>query len=278
MDFRKILSQKLLDSQMAIVEESELVQYTQETILPHQSALPTLYRFSPADYNNIRALETQTLYLSECGKMNDLFEGASCIMKDIDLKDLRLLQNAAFLKSFTETRDEVLMWSQYADNFQGMCVAYDFSQCKHELLSHLFPVVYTNQRKTSASIKHIIKELEILQHDLAEDNYFLDGELLPQLMPLFLTKSCAWEREKEWRLLVTLSQKSLTTEEAIQEGTSQLYEINEQIISVPFITDVYLGPVMPEHKKKHIREICERLKIHVHDMILHPTEYRLQEK
>lgn len=72
MDFREELKKILFKDLNETVEDYDLQIYKEEVFAPNVDKLPILYRFSKADYDNIRNLETETLYLSEIGWMNTL--------------------------------------------------------------------------------------------------------------------------------------------------------------------------------------------------------------
>lgn len=275
MDFRKELLNYLRRTQPTA--DSDLQTFGEEVIAPNQNNLPILYRFSPADYNNIRALETQTLFLSEMGKMNDIFEGLSCAVDDKVISSIEKLSDIAYLKSFTETKDDLKMWSMYADNYAGMCVAYDFRECDYDYMYHLFPVCYSDKRQTKSRLENAAYELEKLKQDISEANAISEYDAIRDIMSLFLMKSRAWENEKEWRMIVTYPQMKLFAHNLPDEESSYFYDVADQTIHVPFATDVYLGPKMPQRVKVHIREIASRLNIRVYELQLDRAKYALTE-
>ena len=120
---------KLFDtSSNDIVYDFELAEFSRDVILSNKKSIPTLFRYSAADYYNIRGLETQNLFLSPLGNMNDVFEGLSCEINDDVIDGIEDIRDIAFLKSFSEEKSSLLMWAHYADNYSGMCVEYDFSK------------------------------------------------------------------------------------------------------------------------------------------------------
>lgn len=257
--------------------DADLEAFVEDIIAPNQDKLPILYRFSPADYYNIRAFETQTLFLSEIGQMNDIFEGLSCAIDDKVISSIEKLSDVAYLKSFTETKDDLKMWSMYADSYAGMCIAYNFRECAQNFIYHLFPVCYSETRQAKPRLEKAAFELEKLKLDISETNALSECEAIRDIMSLFLTKSRDWENEQEWRVVVTYPQMNLFAHNLPNEESSFFYDIAERTIHVPYTTDVYLGPKMPELVKKHIREIADRLNIQVHEMQLDPQRYALVE-
>ena len=92
---------------------------------------------------------------------------------------------------FSETRDNILMWSHYANKHDGICVAYDFKKSL-ELQTLALPIKYDNNRP-------IISEKEIT---FTGDNWVINNENLTKLLiDSFLTKSESWKYENEWRVL-----------------------------------------------------------------------------
>lgn len=275
MDFRKSLMEYLERDEETT--DYELQEFIEDVIAPNQGSLPILYRFSPADYNNIRALETQTLYLSEAGKQNDIFEGLSCPVNDETISNIEKMSDLAFIKSFTETKDDLKMWSMYADNYAGMCVAYDFRHAEEEWMYHLFPVCYSDKRVTKKELEDAAYELKKLKSDMEEGFVIEESYSIRDIMAIFLMKSRAWENEKEWRFLVTYPQLKLDENDFPDEESNFFYGISDKTLDVPYATDVYLGPKMPSKVKEHIREIADRLKIRVHEMKLDKEKYELTE-
>lgn len=255
----------------------DLQMFVEEIIASNQEKLPILYRFSPADYYNIRAFETQTLFLSEMGSMNDIFEGLSCAIDNKVISSIEKLSDIAYLKSFTETKDDLKMWSMYADNYAGMCVGYNFRKCEHAFIYHLFPVCYSDIRQTKQRLENAAYELEKLKWNIEKPNIISECTAIRDIMSLFLMKSRVWENEKEWRVIVTYPQMRLCANNLPNGESSFFYDISEQTIHIPYATDVYLGPKMPTHVKTHIREIADRLSIRVHEMQLDPQKYALVE-
>lgn len=138
--------EKIISESNDPVYDFELVSFTKNTLIENKNEIPALFRYSPADYYNIRGLETESLFLSHVGGLNDIFEGISCTVDDSALKQIDDMSDIAFIKSFSEDKNNLLMWAHYASNYSGMCVEYDFSKLSDEILYHLFPVYYSERR------------------------------------------------------------------------------------------------------------------------------------
>lgn len=279
MDLKEELM-KLL--QPGFIYDFELIDLSRK-IIDNTYSIPRLFRFSNVDYYNIRGLETQSLFLSPIGTMNDVFEGLSCEITDKVIDGLDKISNLAYIKSFSEDRDNLLMWAHYADNYSGMCVEYDFSGLDERLLYHLFPVVYSNVRNTSANLEYAIQEITKLKRENENNNSVTDEDyyFLKDILCLFLSKSSVWEYEKEWRIIATYPQIFNEAEDMNDEEYEILYKIYSQKISVKnCIKAVYLGPKMKEEFREHIKEICkDKLNgVRLYSSRLSAKEYKLEYK
>lgn len=268
--------------QPRLLYDFELIDVSNQ-LIAQKKHIPPLFRFSNVDYYNIRGLETQSLFLSPIGTMNDVFEGLSCEITDKVIDGLDKISNLAYIKSFSEDRDNLLMWAHYAANYSGMCVEYDFSGLDNELLYHLFPVVYSNDRNTSANLEAAIKEITKLKRENETDNSIAaeDYYYIKDILCLFLSKSSVWEYEKEWRIIATYPQIFNEAEDMNDEECETLYKIYSQKISVKnCIKAVYLGPKMKEEFREHIKEICkDKLNgVRLYSSRLSATEYKLEYK
>ena len=159
MNFREKLRNIIEEKEESYIFDCNLYDYIQEELIPNKSDIPTLFRYTPADYNNIRSLETKQLFLSEIGSMKDIFEGLSCEIDDRVIENLEKLHDIAYFKSFSDNNNHLLMWSSYADNYSGMCVEYDLTNMQDKCYYHLFPVVYSEKRHAKANLQFTFDEL-----------------------------------------------------------------------------------------------------------------------
>ena len=130
--------------------------------------------------------------------------------------------------SLTETNNNELMWSHYADSHAGFVVAFNtetefFSRRPNDpnLCGELFRVTYTD---TTPQVYLTAEELNIPQE-------------------LLFTKTIKWSYEREWRMIRTLSAADSTA------GDIHLFKIApESVVGVIF------GHKFPEAEKKAIRD------------------------
>ena len=163
--------------------KEDTVEHIRGFVREHREELPILYRYSPADEYNISALIEGNVYLVSAERMNDANEGKvwhSCFDKEENNEYKKMMQKNAYLKSFSEDGNSEYMWVNYAENFAGMCVAYDFSHASKDLLKELYPVQYSSVGFQCADNK------------------------LALLTPyLFTRKDMKWKNEREWRFIKT---------------------------------------------------------------------------
>ncbi len=253
---REKFNEVFITSTNDTIYDFELLNFSKNVVLKYKKAIPRLFRYSSADYYNIRALETQSLYLTPSGNMNDVFEGLSCEISDEVIDGIENISDIAFLKSFSEEKSSLLMWAHYADNYSGMCVEYDFSKLSETLLFHLYPVYYSAKRSTSRHLEWVIAEHKDLKRINEEKYYPNECDWLKDIMSLFLSKSMSWAYEKEWRILVMYPQMHNEAQD-VEDELEEFYHIDSQQISVvDCVKAVYLGPKMKRCIKEHIKEIC----------------------
>ncbi|MCQ2453752.1 MAG: DUF2971 domain-containing protein [Clostridia bacterium] len=211
--------------------------------------------------------------------MNDPFEGISAKAEDtVDGDVLRTITDSAFIKSFSENENDLYMWGQYADNFAGMCLAYDFSEdeaADYEAVYHLFPVIYSSRRFGEYSPEKLSKVLN--QYKEREREQRKSDKIDIPVLP-FLMKSKDWEKEREWRIIVTYPHLDKS-----KDSNGLIYGDNlPQNTVMPLPSKVYLGPRMPIDVQRHVIEICDRLneenkgkQIYWYKMQLDKDEYKL---
>ncbi len=248
--------------------------------MPNNNLKP-LYRYSPADYYNIRSLETKKIHLSEIGRMNDVFEGLSCEINDDELNSIDKLYDLAYIKSFSENCNDLSMWSRYADKYSGMCVEYDVRKLDKNVLCHLYPINYSDKRLVKSNLHFTFDELIRMKQDRENDDCLDTYDFLENIMALFLSKSKVWEYEKEWRLIFSYLQLNADYEEVETNSNTEekiLYKFDAKDIEFDCATKIYLGPKMERTKKEHLKEIGQKLSIDVVELQLSKNKYEIVPK
>lgn len=93
----------------------------------------------------------------------------------------------------TETYDNILMWSHYANSHKGICIEYDVKKLltqKNAFNYYIYPVIYGKVRLKDYGydINKLIYDMEELENCI-KNNAEYDGNYnLDDLLPLFLIK------------------------------------------------------------------------------------------
>ena len=220
-----------------------MVENIEDFVVCHHKQLPILYRYSPADFFNISALLEDNIYLVSARYMNDEHEGQvwhAILDPEENETYKQLIQTQVYLKSFSEDKNSIYMWKNYADNFSGICVAYDFSSASEELLRKLYPVQYSPIA------------FRCSDHKIAISTPYL-----------FMRKSMRWEEEHEWRFIET-------------GAVSKPKPVNIK----KYIRAIYFGIGMDDSLKNHIEHQMRlnRRSIQLYDMKMTITAKKRDEK
>lgn len=283
MHFRDMLGQ-MLDENDGVLNDNQLQEFSTELRI-NRTAIPMLYRYTPADYYNIRNLETEKLALSKAGHMNDVFEGLANSVDEKLIEQFAKIEDIAYMKSFSEKENDLHMWSIYASECEGMCVEYDLREMegKRDYYSYLFPIHYIKRRYGESKVfsKARVDWFEAYKYgdDEAKMN---NAELLCDVLSPFLSKAECWQDEKEWRVIASYIRMHIEEELGCRfedEKHEENYNIKSEVIDFPYATCVFLGPRMEKMKKEHLKEIAlKKLKIRVVETRIAPTGYNLEKR
>lgn len=151
-----------------------------------------------------------------------------------------LSQSTAYVACFTETHDNILMWSHYAQNHEGICIEYDFSRLEYtsRTIQTLSPVKYTNK--------------------LFDINDYSNRTPIDKIQLAALSKFDCWEYENEWRLISFIKE--------------------EQRFQLIKPTAVIFGTKTSKENRESISKICEERGIPTKQAELSRTEYKLHIK
>jgi hypothetical protein len=237
-----------------------------------------LYRYSPADFYNIRNFEKGQLFLSPIGKMNDVYDGVpDSNIDELTNEEQKQFEGSAYLKCFSQSKDNLLMWAHYAEQHHGFCVEYDLALLERDckLFDYIFPVVYTPEdRPKHIDIKYLANLLLELSLDIPQSEFTTD------IWPMLLTKSVDWRYEKEWRLIIP-KQKMY----GLSLSQSGIPVLQDKMVDFDCATAIYLGRRISAEVKESISEIADRIntkrseenrqQIKIYQAKLHDAEYRL---
>lgn len=148
--------------------------------------------------------------------------------------------------SFSESWDNRLMWAHYAKNHTGFCLEYNI-KLKNKIIfeygTHLYPIIYRDK---------LLDITEDFVNSLLKNPY---SSMLPHIMAI--VKDKIWEYENEWRILTTKTS-------------------NNEISLKP--TSIYLGSQMDDLLKKKLRNIADKKKLDIYEVVMDTSEYKLKKQ
>jgi hypothetical protein len=166
-----------------------------------------LTRTPQALNEEIAAIKQNYLYCSPFDRMNDPMEGyfrpTSALRGDDDFK--KSIQRIVGVKTsigiacFSETRDDLLMWTHYAGNHSGICVAYSTKRLVDGLAEQVSLV-----RLGYGDAPPLVSSGEALNAERAA------RKILSQ-------KKQNWSYEREWRVLGPTGQVHINGKQAVTD-------------------------------------------------------------
>ena len=161
-----------------------------------------------------------------------------------------------YMVCFSQTYDNILMWSHYAKKHTGFCVEYDFSRSSQKsIYSLLSPVIYSNKRPSLSD--------EIIKCFSEDGKLIADENMLYKMYLSLLTKSDLWKYEQEWRLIILSNRDD---------------EYPNNNIVDPIISKVYLGARISKEDEKRVLEIANKKGVEVKKLELDEEKYSLHLK
>jgi DUF2971 family protein len=203
-------------------------------------AMPnTLYRYRSLEAfdREIEAIRDKYVYCGEFSKLNDPMEGLFDISRRLAATPTSKAIKAAIasmtaavgIGSFCEAHDNELMWAHYANQFRGICIAYNFRRLVHEMSDDVY---FTRM--------HYTERIPILGVSRQDPDYLAKRVLS--------YKHYRWGYEREWRIFGPKGKATYETHESIRH--------------------VYLGHRMENATRKKIEKILLAEKIGVKRMSL----------
>jgi len=183
----------------------------------------------------MEAIEDGYLFCAAYRTLNDpmegLFSSSKLLRESEDYRTIRdsIRDNKSQIGmcSFSEVHDHELMWAHYADQFRGICIAYNFSELCDGMADDItFVRMFYNE--TVPTIR-------------------LSDQGPDELAKMVLSyKNYRWLYEREWRMFASLGKVS--------------YRPNN------CVTRVYLGSRIEDDDRIRIKNRLKRLKIKTSDM------------
>lgn len=190
----------------------------------------------------LRAIEEGYIWASPYMDMNDPMEGVFGALGHKDEEKRRVVEQLRWRKErtgiccFSETPNNELMWAHYADEFRGICIAYDFSTLRQNLQSNgAFTRLFYTERPPHLKVANVEFETAVRR--------------------ILSSKSQKWAYEREWRLF-----------------TDEMRRIAYHPPKV--VTHIYIGSRMPEPIQDEIRTRMRAAKVRITKMDL--SGYRVR--
>lgn len=273
----------LQSTRKCVNEKIEIVQGKIYKYYPLGNYCPPEKREEEKIYS-IKNLEDQIIYLSRVTDFNDPFdtnmslpdeEIFSIISQELPIPNepndeiMKLIHSykekhwaeleakltsdkAYYVSCFSSEPDNILMWSHYADKHKGFCIEYNLRKSTdYAFLVSLLPVIYSSHRPT------IPRGLVTTLFDVSKRE-----ESTEALICAALTKSKAWEYEKEWRF-------------TYYDSTNRF---SNRKFPIDCISKVILGCKTAPQYKDEIKGICKSKGFALSAMILDEDEYDFHEE
>lgn len=150
----------------------------------------------------------------------------------------------------TEDKSNGPMWENYADNYTGFCIEYDFNRLDNKKfadiknLVYLLPISYVKEKP----IFSLIPFLEIAMGEFFGKNSEMPNEMLVEINKQLLRKDFLYSYEKEWRFSIKNEQNHLQ--------------------SFPFASAIYMGKDITTVNEKHLKVIAKKLGVPLYKQIL----------
>lgn len=232
--------------------------------------ISSVFKYRSFDKNNLnlRLIKENTLWISDRLFFNDPFEfdvsklsdeEMKCIygdtyrllnsldknkiyeIKEKTNKDIQeiihKLDNGLGVCSFCENKDNMLLWSHYADSHKGFCIEYDLIELLKKYI-FIYPVIYSDKKISLSDIEEANEKNRLIQ---------------------FIWKAKQWEYEREWRAIV-------------QKDSNE--DIGS-LIKSPKPKNVYLGCCIEEENEEKIISVCKEKRINCFRAIRDDYEYKL---
>lgn len=237
--------------------------------------------FSPSPFY-MDYFEDDTLSFSNPKRFNDVFEGM-VLSTDLELKETRdiieKVCKSVSISCFSETWDNVLMFSHYADSFKGYCLEYDISlaeDVRHDYYEHFFPVLYQSKPVKLAQMRQLSEGIDKVIS--ARSNNKENFTKVDDIISYFIHKADIWEYEKEWRYIIPVSDFS------VFQNPDHGFDFH-RMKNFDCVTGVYLGAniseatryrlisIVKEKNKKRIG--TSKPPVTIYQTRIDPNSYRL---
>lgn len=111
------------------------------------------------------------------------------------VKIMNSVRKETYVSCFTETIEDLVMWSHYANSHKGFALGYDFNLPENDLAKELlYPVIYSDEKIDVTLDVQGVNNLRALQYRDHSVDILLG-------LKCSLFKAPSWEYEHEWRMV-----------------------------------------------------------------------------
>ncbi|MCH5152531.1 MAG: DUF2971 domain-containing protein [Clostridiales bacterium] len=184
--------------------------------------------------------------ISQRGRAQGLLDWYKAHCEEWCSSTIDLNRKARYVCSLTETNNNPKMWEEYADNYGGFCIRYDFTQgIRFDLLDvessvyalkGLLPVFYTERRPKFNSYKFQFLQYHDTLFEIKNTSH--DPDMATKLHLQTLMKNPKYSNEQEWRIVIGGEEPGL--------------------IWFPFATGIYMGKDISKENKERLMQIAKK--------------------
>jgi Protein of unknown function (DUF2971) len=166
----------------------------------------SLIRSDAAVDEEINSILTKCLYCSDFTRMNDPMEGfyrPSNLLQgesdyEIIVRQIADSKSGVGIACFTETHEDVLMWTHYAGNYTGICISYSTKELLEGLPKHV----------------NLVRLAYVDEPPLIGPSHVSNAGTAA--IRILSQKKYNWAHEREWRVLGPVGEVSIGRAQAVK--------------------------------------------------------------
>ena len=151
------------------------------------------------------------------------------------------------------------MYAHYASSYTGICIEYDYDRMLDCIpdIGYFYPVIYQHSPSSLAKMRELSTAIDV--HIMGIEEKKLVFEKIDDLISYFVHKPYIWSYEREWRLIVPVSQfHNFFTNESVDEMFHTIKNRFDCISAIYLAANIEEAPKIKD--KKYKDEIIELIK------------------
>ncbi len=212
------------------------------------------YQYRGPSDRAIEQLRNNELSCSNPKKFNDIFEGMVKSKDDDRIEVKKIIEkasNAVSIACFSETGANQLMYAHYAASYTGFCIEFDYDRMLNSAvdIGYFYPVIYQHSPSSLAKMRELSEAIDRCYESLSNNEPFY--EKIDDLISYFIHKPYIWSYEREWRLIVPVSQFENFFTKVSDDGMFHTIE------KFDCVSAIYLAANIDAKHKKTIIDIAK---------------------